>query len=302
MLADETVVALDQTIARIEDRTGAQVVVYTQVKPASADSTAAAEADARSLMDAWGVGRKGIDDGLVILLDLDESRCHGQVQLYAGPGYRASYLTNEDRQAIFDDDMLPNLRACDFDSALLGGHGEDRCGRHPRAGQRAAARAPGGCGDRPGRGTARCCWASLAWAGWSWLRYGKDPEYLDDPSMLMPAPPPGLSPAAAAVVLDGRATRHALTTAMVDLAARGELRFREASPDEGGKLAIDVLIPDESDPRIARNRRVPTGQAEAWALERLQGLADGSGSHRPRSGCSTSASTRTASRIGSSST
>ena len=37
----------------------------------------------------------------------------------------------------------------------------------------------------------------VGWAGWSWFRYGRDPEYLDDPSVLMPAPPPGLTPAAA---------------------------------------------------------------------------------------------------------
>ena len=38
-------------------------------------------------MDQWGVGRAGFDDGLVILFDLHEGdTCHGQVQLYAGPG------------------------------------------------------------------------------------------------------------------------------------------------------------------------------------------------------------------------
>ncbi|MDQ3448717.1 MAG: TPM domain-containing protein, partial [Chloroflexota bacterium] len=59
------------TIAGIESRTGAEVVVYTQVKPAS-DSPAKAEQDAIALMDQWGVGRAGFDDGLVILFDMDE--------------------------------------------------------------------------------------------------------------------------------------------------------------------------------------------------------------------------------------
>ena len=71
----------------------------------------------------------------------------------------------------------------------------------------------------------------VAWAGWSWLRYGRDPVYLDDASILMPAPPPGLTPAAAAVVMDGRTSRHALTTALVDLAARGEISFRASESD-----------------------------------------------------------------------
>jgi hypothetical protein len=67
---------------------------------------------------------------------------------------------------------------------------------------------------------------------------------------------------------------------MVDLAC-GELRFREALPDEGGKLALEVLVPDENDPRVARNRREPTGDAEEWILERIQGLADASGAIDP---------------------
>ena len=111
----------------------------------------------------------------------------------------------------------------------------------------------------------------VGWAGWSWLRYGRDPEYLDDDSILMPAPPPGMSPAAAAVVIDGRSKRHALTTAMVDLASRGEIRFRskEGDPQE---LSIDITVPDQRDARLARNRRRPLGPAERYALDELKTL------------------------------
>ena len=71
-------------------------------------------------MDQWGVGRAGVDDGLVILFDLNQGDpCHGQVQLYAGPGFREAWLSNEDRQRIFDNDMLPSLRQCDMNGALL---------------------------------------------------------------------------------------------------------------------------------------------------------------------------------------
>ena len=110
--------SVSQTIADIEDRTGAEIVVYTQVKPQS-NSESAAEADAKALIDQWGVGRKGFDDSLVILFDMDESKCHGQVQLYAGSGYRAAYLSDQERQSIFENDMLPSLRDCDMDQALL---------------------------------------------------------------------------------------------------------------------------------------------------------------------------------------
>src|SRR5262249_34585051 len=56
-------------------------------------------------------------------------------------------------------------------------------------------------------------------------RHARDPVYLDDPSIHIPAPPPGLAPAAGAVVRDGRSTRRALTTASLDLASRGLIAF-----------------------------------------------------------------------------
>ena len=109
----------EQTIQAIEARSNAQVAVYTQVKPAS-DTLEAANADALALMNQWGVGRKGFDDGLVILFDMQPSLQHGQVSLYAGSGFLAAFMTNADRQAVFDKDMKPllTLSPPDFDGAL----------------------------------------------------------------------------------------------------------------------------------------------------------------------------------------
>ena len=76
-------------------------------------------------MNQWGVGRKGFDDGLVILFDMQDNRQHGQVSLYAGSGFRAAFLTDAERQGIFDNDMKPRLVDGDFDGALAdspGGH------------------------------------------------------------------------------------------------------------------------------------------------------------------------------------
>ena len=83
-----TVEQVEATIDAIEQRTGAEIAVYTQLVPCC-ETTDQAEHNARALMDQWGVGRRGFDDGLVILFDLrEDDPCHGQVQLYAGPGYR----------------------------------------------------------------------------------------------------------------------------------------------------------------------------------------------------------------------
>ena len=135
----------------IRERTGAQVAVYSQIKPQS-DTPAAAEADARALMDQWGVGRKGFDDGLVILFDLQENREHGQVQLYAGPGYAATYLSNGERQQVFQDDMLPYLRGADFDAALTAAMSRIDATATVEHAQNLAAGAPDRRRHRPGHG------------------------------------------------------------------------------------------------------------------------------------------------------
>jgi uncharacterized membrane protein YgcG len=266
---DASVIDQLQTgIDAIEERTGAEIVIYTQVKP-EADDPDATERDAIALVDQWGVGRAGFDDGMAIFFNLTDP-CHGQVQLYAAPGFEASYLTNGERQAIFDDQMLPQLRNCDFDGALLSALTSidaSATAEHARDLQLARqVDAVAGLIVAP-----LLLVGLVGWAGWSWLRYGRDPVYLDDDSILMPAPPPGLTPAAAAVIVDGRARRHALTTAMVDLAARGEISFR-ASEDDTTRMAIDITVPDQRDARLARNRRLPLGAAEKFALDELKRL------------------------------
>ena len=269
ILDPATEISLEDTIAGIEARTGSQVVVYTQVKP-EADTPAEAERDAIALIDQWGIGRAGFDDGLVILYDLSLDRLHGQVQLYAAPGYAAAYLTNEQRQAIFEQDMLPFLREADFNGATLAAMARiDETATAEHASNLQLARqvdAAAGLLLAP-----LLLIGLVGWAGWSWLRYGRDPEYLDDASILMPAPPSGMSPAAAAVIMDGRSKRKALTTALVDLAARGEISFRQAEDDQN-EVDLDITVPDQRDARLARNRRHPLGPAEAYALSELKEL------------------------------
>jgi uncharacterized membrane protein YgcG len=271
VLDPATVRAVGDTIRAIEERTGAQIVVYTQIKPES-DSVAEAEADAAALIDQWGVGRKGFDDGLAILFDLDTTRCHGQVQLRAGSGYAATFLTDRERQRIFEQDMLPSLRACDLDGALL--FAMDRIDEAATADHARTLTLSRQLDAATGLVLAPLVLTVLlGWAGWSWLRYGRDPEYLDDPSIHLPAPPPGMTPAVATVVLDGRARSRALNTAMVDLASRGEISLRQPHPAADGKLVIDLTVPDQRDARLARNRREPLGPAESYLLEELRTVA-----------------------------
>jgi uncharacterized membrane protein YgcG len=278
-LEPATIAQVEAMIDAIEERTGAEIVVYTQLVPDPVITEEEAEAHAQALMDQWGVGRKGIDDGLVILFDLIEyDPCHGQVQLYAGPGFRASYLTNEERQAIFEDDMLPYLRGCNLDAALKVAMGRiDDAATPEHAGQLQAARQLNAL-----LGLVLAPLVALACIGGGLLRWrsaGKDPVYLDDPSILMPAPPPGLTPAAGSAIREGSVTRRALTAASLDLASRGQIGFKAedaglfASQPKIGVYTGDAVTGDPVEQaRLARARRRPMDDATRFLLGKLTGL------------------------------
>ncbi|MBM4409636.1 MAG: DUF2207 domain-containing protein, partial [Chloroflexi bacterium] len=269
----DTLATVQGQIEAIRERTGAEIAVYSQVVEYGI-TTEEAERHARALMDQWGVGRRGFDDGLVILFDLDPSLVHGQVQLYAGPGFRATFLSNSERQAIFDNDMLPLLRVEDLDGALLIAMARINEKATPEhAATLARARTVNALIGLVGTPLAFAL--LVGWAALSWVRYGRDPYYLDDPSILMPAPPPDLTAAAGALVMDGASSRHTLTTAMLDLASRDEIAFRpEVRRFARDRLKIEIRKPDTRDPRIGLNRRKPISPAETYALERLAALAE----------------------------
>jgi uncharacterized membrane protein YgcG len=273
VFAADTEAQVTATIASIEGRTGAEIVVLSQVKP-SVDTPEEAEADAIALMDQWGVGRRGFDDGLVILFDLDETLEHGQVQLYAGPGYAATFLSNSERQRVFEDTMLPLLEDADLDGALLAAMREvdaaatpEHAARLERARQLDAVL---------GLFIAPLGFLALTGAAvYRWFRYGRDPDYGDSPSILMPAPPPDLTAAGGSVLMDGKAGRRTLTTAMLDLASRGALSFRE---DEKGAAKVGIQLLDASqnqDPYVVRARRRPIGKGEEHLLTQLHTLGAG---------------------------
>ncbi|MEA2536425.1 MAG: uncharacterized protein QOF11_659 [Chloroflexota bacterium] len=277
VLAPGTIAEAERISRAIEDRTGAQVVVYTQLKPES-DTPDAAEADAIALVDQWGIGRKGFDDGLVILFDLDESLRHGQVQLYAGPGFRTAFLTNEERQAIYDNDMLPLLRGGDLDGAVLAAMNKiDQAAtvEHAQSLERGRiVNAIVGLLVGPG-----LFLLVVGWTVFHWLRYGRDPVFVDDPSVLMPAPPAELTAASGALVYDGSSSRRALTTALLDLASRGELAFEQENKLLSKKISLRTRgTPPASDEDAARRRlnaRKPLSPAEDYALHELRELSDG---------------------------
>jgi hypothetical protein len=265
-----TIADAEATIDRIEERTGAEVVVYTQVKPGA--TTESTEADAMALIDQWGVGRRGFDDGLAILMNVYTEaggRVRGQVQLYAALGFAALYLANAERQEIYEEEMLPRLRDQQFDDALLVALARiDAAATAERAGQLQLARQLdavigiiGGLGG------------FLVLAGYAlfhWRRYGRDPYVVDSPSIYLPAPPAELTAAGGALLHDGSSSRRSLTTALLDLASRDELAFRAQDQLIGtDEVTVELRRPDLDDPRIRLNRRNPVSPAEALVLDKL---------------------------------
>ena len=276
---DATIQQLEQTIDGIESRTGAEVVVYTQVVP-SGVTTGEAEAHAAALIDQWGIGRAGIDDGFVILFDLnDGDTCHGQVQLYGAPGYRATYLTAQETQRIYEEDMLPLLRRCDLDGAASVAMAKVDANATPEHAATITffrqANALLGLIIAP-----LLFVVVISWAVLTWFRSGRDPIYLDDPSIHIPAPPPGLTPAAGATVRDGQVSRRALTAASLDLAVRGLISF-EAEDKEGlfasgqdiGIHTSDTVIADPKEQaRVVWARRRPMDEGTNFLYRHLKSI------------------------------
>ncbi|MDL2335344.1 MAG: DUF2207 domain-containing protein, partial [Chloroflexota bacterium] len=93
---------------------------------------------------------------------------------------------------------------------------------------------------------------------------------LDDPSILLSAPPEGVTPALAAHI-DRAPLRQSFSAALLDLASRGEIEFEAKKSAIGAaEVGIEIGGADLTDPRFARNRRQPAGEAEVWLLGRLQ--------------------------------
>ena len=107
------------------------------------------------------------------------------------------------------------------------------------------------------------------WAALAWFRHGRDPDYGDDPSILQAAPPPEMT-AATATIVGGGSSRVAFEAALLDLASRDEIAFRQGTGADAGAVGIEIRGGASTDPTVLRNRRRPVGEGEAWLLGQLR--------------------------------
>jgi uncharacterized membrane protein YgcG len=270
---------LETRIDGIEARTGAEIVVYLQVDPSVSEQENLDKAQA--LLDQWGVGRVGFDDGLVILLGLEPDLTRGRISLFGGSGFTAAYLDPDALSAVIQDDMVPRARSGDIDGALLAAL--DSIGGRMTTDRRDQIQGARQLNAVIGLGVAPILLlATLSFAYLAWRRQGRDPEFHDSPSILMAGPPAGMTPPLATVVRRGAATPEGLNVTLVELASQGRIAFSnldrvsEVRSDEEPDPLTDpaILVPPE--PAAAR----PLAEPQRFVYDTIRDLAGSSGELR----------------------
>ena len=276
LLADATETRLEEIIDRVESDTGAELVVYLQVDPGISEDENLE--NARSLMDQWGVGREGFDDGLVLMVGLEENRINGRVSMFGGSGFLGAYVNEGGLKEIIETDFVPSARSGDLEGAVLATV-EELGGRVTPAGRDRLEmlrilNAALGLVVAP---LVLVAAIGLAWK--TWRREGDDPELTDSPSILMAGPPADMTPPLATVIRDGTGSDHTVNTLLAELASTGRLSFHNLDQVRGARSDDD---PDPlTDPAIEVHAAAGTDddlkapQREAW--DKLRRLAGGSG-------------------------
>lgn len=112
LLSPETRTRLSAKLARLESVTHRQVVVVTVASLGGQDI-----ADfTKDLSNAWGIGRKGHNDGVVLLVAPHERK----VRIAVGYGLEGM-LTKSICGQIIETAILPKFRAGDFSGGIEGG-------------------------------------------------------------------------------------------------------------------------------------------------------------------------------------
>jgi len=275
VLRPEVAGELEGRIDAIEAATGAEIVVYTQVDPRISEDENLAKAAA--LIDQWGIGRSGFDDGLVLLVGLDDDRVHGKVSLYGGSGFTNQHIDEAGLQAIIDGEFVPSARDGDLNGAALNAIEAVQERMAPDTVPLTVARVANAMLGLIGAPLALILTIGGAW--WTWRREGDDPELTDSPSILMAGPPADMTPPLATVVRSGRVTQHSMSTLLAELAGTGRLAFhnldnvRRVKSDDDPDPVTDPAMEVLREPNGAKPLQRP--EREAWdQIRKLAGTSD----------------------------
>jgi uncharacterized protein len=112
LLKPETRAQLEARLAQLEKDTTAEVAVVT-VKSLEGDSI---EDYAVRLFEKWGIGKKGKDNGVLLLVALDDRKMRIEV------GYGLEPIITDGRAGrIRDNDVLPKFKKNDYEGGILAG-------------------------------------------------------------------------------------------------------------------------------------------------------------------------------------
>jgi uncharacterized membrane protein YgcG len=273
-----TPAAIEQIEARIdamEAEVGAEMVVYTEHNPDISEDRNLE--NARALVDQWGIGRAGFDDGVVLMIALDPDPGESRVSLFGGSGFIGSYASEDQLQAIIDDVFVPLAVSGQREDAIVATVEAvtDTTSPEVRAELERARQINAAVGLI---GAPLALAGTLGWAWWRWRREGDDPDLADSESVLMAGPPADMTPALATVIRQGRADQHTINTVLIELAGSGRISFENLdrvkevkSDDEPDPLTDPAMIvhPDGDRPALGEP------QEAAWA--RIQRLAGSDG-------------------------
>lgn len=108
--------ALENVLQEHEARTGSQIAVLL------VNSTApeAIEQYSIRVADAWKLGRKGIDDGVILLVAKNNPKALRRLRIETGRGVQGS-LTDAQSKRIVQDVIAPHFRQNDFYGGLSAG-------------------------------------------------------------------------------------------------------------------------------------------------------------------------------------
>ncbi|RZI41583.1 YgcG family protein [Herbaspirillum sp. HC18] len=116
LLTDSQRATLENVLKEYEDRTGSQIALLLISKT----EPEAIEQYSIRVFDDWKLGRKGMDDGVLILIAKDNPPALRKMRIEAGRGVQGS-LTDAQSKRILQDVMAPHFRQNDFYGGLAAG-------------------------------------------------------------------------------------------------------------------------------------------------------------------------------------
>ncbi|WP_322403580.1 TPM domain-containing protein [Massilia luteola] len=118
MLTPDQRQKLESVLADYETKTGSQIAVLLV---ASTEPEAIEQYGIR-VADAWKLGRKGVDDGVLLLVAKDNPKALRRLRIEAGRGVQG-VLTDAQSKRILEDTIAPHFRQQDWYGGLVAGVG-----------------------------------------------------------------------------------------------------------------------------------------------------------------------------------